>query len=117
MYLCQYCSKTFTRQFNLKRRITQMHPAKSMDIFDDGNSKSMDIVDDGKSMDTSDVESDEDSDLKQHVLVPTHTAGHCLDWIISRNSQNYISNVKVRDLGISDHSALLFDMQSPVIEP
>ena len=56
-------------------------------------------------------------DLKQHVLVPTHTAGHCLDWIISRNNQNYILNVKVQDLGISDHSALLFDMQSPVIDP
>ena len=39
-----------------------MHPAKTMDIFDDGNSKSMDVFDDGKSMETSDVESDEDSD-------------------------------------------------------
>ena len=39
-----------------------MHPGKTMDIFDDGNSKSMDVFDDGKSMETSDVESDEDSD-------------------------------------------------------
>ena len=39
-----------------------MHPAKSMDIFDDGNSRPMDIFDDGKSMETSDVESDEESD-------------------------------------------------------
>ena len=46
----------------MKRHIANMHPAKSMDIFDDGNSRPMDIFDNGKSMETSDVESDEESD-------------------------------------------------------
>ena len=42
-------------------------------------------------------------DLKQWVTTPTHTSGHILDLIITRNQCKLIDNVMVHDPLISDH--------------
>ena len=45
--------------------------------------------------------------LSQYVQDPTHTAGHTIDLIIARDSDELIDSVSVHDLGISDHSLVL----------
>ena len=45
-------------------------------------------------------------DLKQWVTTPTHTSGHILDLIITRNQCKLIENVMVHDPLISDHCAI-----------
>ena len=47
---------------------------------------------------------------KQHVASSTHKNGHTLDLIITRCNDLSVSNVSVVDPGISDHSALLFNL-------
>ncbi|XP_060553020.1 uncharacterized protein LOC132714233 [Ruditapes philippinarum] len=42
--------------------------------------------------------------LKQHVQGPTHVAGHTLDVVITRDTDNIVSNIEVRDPGLSDSS-------------
>ena len=44
--------------------------------------------------------------LKQWVTTPTHTSGHILDLIITRNQCKLIENVMVHDPLISDHRAI-----------
>ena len=46
-------------------------------------------------------------DLCQFVNDPTHSAGHTIDLIIARESDNLIKTVSVHDFGISDHSLVL----------
>ena len=42
-------------------------------------------------------------DLKQLVTTPTHTSGHMMDFIITRNQCKLIDNVMVHDPLTSDH--------------
>ncbi len=42
--------------------------------------------------------------MKQHVQGPTHVAGHTLDVIITKDTDNIVSNVEVLDPGLSDSS-------------
>lgn len=48
-------------------------------------------------------------DLKQHVDCSTHIKGHTLDLVISNGS--FLSQFSVMDLGLSDHSAIVFNME------
>ena len=43
-------------------------------------------------------------DLQQHVNVATHEAGHILDLVVTRNSEDNIFSVTVEDCSVSDHS-------------
>ena len=47
--------------------------------------------------------------LKQHVDVPTHSGGHTLDLVISKNNTQLVRSVSVID-GISDHNSILVDL-------
>ena len=47
--------------------------------------------------------------LFQHVKGPTHTRGHTLDLVISKGVN--ISSVDVKDLALSDHFCVFFDLQ------
>ena len=49
-------------------------------------------------------------DLKQWVTGPTHTSGHTLDLIITRNQCNLIEDVLVHDPLISDHYAIFMHL-------
>jgi len=44
-------------------------------------------------------------DLKQHINEPTHSHGHILDMLFTRNSDNFLLNSHVNSL-ISDHHAI-----------
>ena len=44
--------------------------------------------------------------LEQHVQSPSHKAGHILDLMITRPSENLISNVTVYDPHLSDHCSV-----------
>lgn len=50
--------------------------------------------------------------LKQHVSSSTHRGGHTLDLIITRNDDYSIMNVSTTDPGISDHFALMFNLDA-----
>ncbi|XP_060563505.1 uncharacterized protein LOC132722906, partial [Ruditapes philippinarum] len=58
--------------------------------------------------------------MHQHVREPTHVAGHTLDVVISRETDNIVSNIKVVDPGLSDssgnilrdHFAVTFDVKA-----
>ena len=50
------------------------------------------------------------TDLKQWVTTPTHTSGHTLDLIITRNQCKIIENVIVHDPLISDHYAIFMHL-------
>jgi hypothetical protein len=50
--------------------------------------------------------------LTQHVNLPTHTAGHTLDLVITRNNLD-VHNIKTEASIVSDHDAVLFDLSSP----
>ena len=58
--------------------------------------------------------------LKQLVRGPTHVAGHTLDILITRDNDSNVSNIEVRDPGLSDsdgkikrdHFAVIFDMRA-----
>ena len=47
-------------------------------------------------------------DLKQHINVPTHVAGHTLDLVFTRDDPMYslVKSISVVDIGISDHFAV-----------
>ncbi len=47
--------------------------------------------------------------LFQHVKGPTHARGHTLDLVISRGVD--ISSVDIKDLALSDHFCVFFDLQ------
>ena len=49
-------------------------------------------------------------DLKQWVTGPTHTSGHTLDLIITRNQCNLIKDVMVHTPLISDHYAIFMQL-------
>ena len=49
-------------------------------------------------------------DFVQHVKNPTHKHGHILDLILSPSTCNIVSNVSVFDIGVSDHFALLCNL-------
>ena len=46
-------------------------------------------------------------DMHQFVNVSTHVAGHILDVVVARPSDNFIKKVTVHDLSISDHCFVL----------
>jgi endonuclease/exonuclease/phosphatase family metal-dependent hydrolase len=48
----------------------------------------------------------------QHVHVPTHSAGHTLDLVITWHNLN-VYNIKTEASIVSDHDAVLFDLSSP----
>ena len=43
----------------------------------------------------------------QHVMESTHCAGHTLDLIISRNSENILNSLNIDDVPISDHKLII----------
>jgi hypothetical protein len=45
--------------------------------------------------------------LTQHITFPTHSAGHTLDLLITRESSNLVSSVTFADPGLSDHLAII----------
>ena len=49
-------------------------------------------------------------DEKQHVTCPTHTKGHTLDLIITRVSEQTVSDVIVERSDISDHYSITFKL-------
>lgn len=51
--------------------------------------------------------------LIQHVASPTHVSGHTLDLIITRNFSKLITNKPITDRFISDHCAVLCDLNTP----
>ncbi len=52
--------------------------------------------------------------LQQHIQQPTHNRGHKLDLLISRNGDIAgVNNVTIVD-GISDHSAILCEVNIPI---
>ena len=48
--------------------------------------------------------------LQQHVHKPTHRANHTLDIVILQNDSSMVSDPRVGDLAISDHSPILFNI-------
>ena len=46
--------------------------------------------------------------LKQHISESTHSYGHTLDLVITRISENLISDISMHDPMISDHKAVIF---------
>ena len=56
--------------------------------------------------------------LMQSVTAPTHQKGHTLDLVLSSGCT--VSNIEIRDVGVSDHFMILFDSMiccSPVSPP
>jgi hypothetical protein len=61
----------------------------------------------------------------QYVREPTHVAGHTLDVVISRETDNIVSNIEVVDPGLSDssgnilrdHLAVTFDVKASKAAP
>ena len=51
--------------------------------------------------------------LKQHVNTPTHTYGHTLDLIITREPDTLIQNLPTSDDFLSDHCTVLFELYVP----
>lgn len=47
--------------------------------------------------------------LKQHVNFPTHSGGHILDLVISKDNTQLVQSVSVAE-GISDHHSILVDL-------
>ena len=45
--------------------------------------------------------------LTQHVRESTHTHGHTLDLVITRSNETTVFDIRVTDLGISDHYAIV----------
>ncbi|XP_046862994.1 uncharacterized protein LOC124456651 [Xenia sp. Carnegie-2017] len=72
----------------------------------------------------SDVDANNFSDLLesfnlcQHVMESTHCAGHTMDLIISRNSENILNSLNVVDVPISDHRLIIcsLDLKKPPFE-
>ena len=56
----------------------------------------------------------DENGLKQHVTCPTHTKGHTLDLIITRVSEQTVSDVIVERSVISDHYSITFKLQRPI---
>ena len=48
--------------------------------------------------------------LKQHVLGVTHDQGHTLDLVITRSTEDIVSNLEIRDPALSDHNAVHFKL-------
>ena len=57
----------------------------------------------------------DENGLKQHVTCPTHTKGHTLDLIITRVSEQTVSDVIVERSDISDHYSITFKLQQPIM--
>ncbi|PIK60388.1 hypothetical protein BSL78_02686 [Apostichopus japonicus] len=51
------------------------------------------------------------ANLKQHVAVPTHRGGHTLDLIISRNDDDFISNIDTTSYLTSDHAVVMCSLE------
>ena len=56
-------------------------------------------------------------DLEQHVQTPTHKAGHILDLMITRSSENIISDVTVYDPQLSDHGSVKAQLHLVKLSP
>lgn len=56
--------------------------------------------------------------LTHHIKYPTHCGGNTLDTIITRSSENMLSNISVRDTGLSDHYAVhcSLSIKKPALE-
>ena len=48
--------------------------------------------------------------LQNHVTNPTHVHGHVLDLVITRVTENIISNVSVHGQVVSDHNSVIFNL-------
>ena len=46
--------------------------------------------------------------LKQHVLGVTHDLGHTLDLVVTRSTEDIVSNFEINDPALSDHNAVHF---------
>ena len=54
--------------------------------------------------------------LHQYVTQATHKAGNCLDGVMARLHDGYVTNITVSDTGISDQSAISFTLQSATVK-
>ena len=48
--------------------------------------------------------------IQQHIHEPTHRADHTLDLVISRKNTSIVSDLKLGELAISDHSHMLINI-------
>ena len=48
--------------------------------------------------------------IKQYVNDPTHEAGHTLDVVLERDTEEIVANVTVSEVQISDHHLIHFDL-------
>nr|XP_049596629.1 uncharacterized protein LOC125980951 [Syngnathus scovelli] len=55
------------------------------------------------------------SGFTQHITFPTHKHGHTLDLVCSTGL--HIHNISSSDLTISDHLAILFEIDTPALDP
>ena len=56
----------------------------------------------------------DENGLQQHVTCPTHTKGHTLDLVITRVSEQTVSDIIVERSDISDHYSITFKLQQPI---
>ena len=54
--------------------------------------------------------------LTQHVSGPTHNLGRTLDLVITRSTEDILSNITIRNSFISDHYAVMFNLQHKKIK-
>ena len=54
--------------------------------------------------------------LEQLVSSPTHIAGNLLDCAFTRMPQNINNEIDTGNIGTSDHSALIFDVNTKIVK-
>jgi hypothetical protein len=54
---------------------------------------------------------------QQHVSEPTHKNGHTIDWVVTRESENCVQNVLVKDLQMSDHYLVTVNLSATKPSP
>jgi hypothetical protein len=55
-------------------------------------------------------------DFSQYVRGRTHNAGHTLDLILARETDDCVESVSISDVGISDHSMVLCKLKKPRVQ-
>jgi len=69
----------------------------------------MDIQEDRNVKKLNDVLSD--LGLVQHITEPTHKAGHMLDIVLDKDTDNVVEDVNVVDVALSDHFLITFSLK------
>ncbi len=102
-------AKTFIDEFTTFLVSLAVHPGNII-MCGDFNVH-MDVQDDPLARRLGDII--ESFGLKQHVTGSTHKAGHTLDLLISRAESDLVESCAISDPGISDHSAINFNLRLP----